>query len=116
MRDGVKLALIAAAVIALLAAIGTAIFISVGDRDAAQNAAIKTADVTVEKRGEAAAGAAKVVEKHYEYRRDIERIRDAGLAAVAAAPDDAAGGAAVRQSLCLLDPASYHEHPACQLQ
>jgi hypothetical protein len=54
----------------------------------------------------------RIVEKTHETITRVEQVQRDGVAQVLAAPDDAAGAAAARQSLCLLN--LYQGSPACQ--
>lgn len=81
------------------------------------------ADVAVAKAGAtvatgrqaAAEDATKIVERYHDRTTEIRTIQTEGVAAVAAALDDAAGGAAARRAICLLDHARQLSDPACQL-
>lgn len=83
---------------------------------ATQAATAKVATTVAEKRGAAAVDAGRIIERHSDRITHTKEILHDGLAQIAAAPDDAAAGAAARRTLCLLDPQSYAADPACQLQ
>ena len=106
---------IVAALAALCAAVWLLWWLVLGRADQAVSVAAKakTGQVVATVRGQAAQDAARIVERHYEHSTTIKEIRDAGIANVRAAADDAAGGRAARATLCMLDPSSYGSDPAC---
>jgi hypothetical protein len=111
-RRALIIAALGAAALALLwwAVIGNP------QQQAKKAATAKVGQVVAEKRGEGAVDAGRIIERHSERITHTKEILHDGLAQIAAAPTDAAAGAAARRALCLLDPASYAQHPACQLQ
>ncbi len=81
------------------------------------------ADVAVAKAGAtvatgrqaAAEDATRIVERYHDRTTEIRTIQASGIAAVEQAVDDAAGGAAARRAICLLDHARQLSDPACKL-
>lgn len=111
---------LAVAIVAAIAALAVAwfvidrLFIAPG-RARTETATAKAGTVVATGREAAAQDATKIVERYHDRTTEIRTIQTAGVAAVEAAVDDAAGGAAARRAICLLDNDRQLSDPACQL-
>lgn len=111
---------LAGALVGVLLAIGAAWFVIdwlfVAPGKAKAIVATANAGATVATGRQAAAeDATRIVERYHDRTTEIRTIQSDGVAAVLAAGDAAAGGAAARRAICLLDAARQLSDPACEL-
>lgn len=114
---GGRLAAVAALVLGLVV-LGWVVFdrVFVAPGRAKAEVATATAGATVATGRQAAAeDATRIVERYHDRTTEIRTIQSDGVAAVRAAPDAVAGGAAARRAICLLEPARQLSDPACKL-
>jgi hypothetical protein len=114
---GPRLAAVAALALGLVVLVWVVfdrVFVAPGRAEA--EVATATAGATVATGRQAAAeDATRIVERYHDRTTEIRTIQSQGVAAVQAAPDAVAGGAAARRAICLLDAARQLSDPACEL-